>query len=173
MACDLTRSRGKECKDIMAGNSSIYLYDDMDAPFTVVAGAATAMNVALTANYSYALEGDGSTLEQVMVSDRNTGTRTCVQTLTVVLKKMTALDMAEFNLLAASNAQVVVKTRANDYMALGITEGMDWSITASTGGAKTDLSGYTITGVATEAQFAPILDAATVTAFTTVTTAVA
>ena len=161
MACDLTRSRGKECTDILAGNSSIYLYDDMDAPFTVLAGAATAMNVALTANFSYALQGDGSTLEQAMVSDKNTGTRVNTQTITVVLNKMTALDAAEFNLLAASNAQCVVKDRAGNYHALGITEGMQWNVTATTGGAKTDASGYTLVGVAQEAQLAPILDSAT------------
>lgn len=172
MACDLTRSRAKECKDILGGNSSIYLYDDMDAPFTITAGAATAMNVALTANFSYALEGDGSTLEQAVVSDRNTGTRVNTQTVTAVLKKMTALDAAEFNLLAASFAHCVVKDRAGNYHALGITDGMDWSVTATTGGAKTDLAGYTLVGVAQEAQLAPILDSATVTAFLAVTTAV-
>ena len=172
MACDLTRSRGKECKDILAGNSSVYLYDDMDAPFTITAGAATAMNVGLTANFSYALEGDGSTLEQAVVSDRNTGTRVNTQTVTIVLKKMTALDAAEFNLLAASNAHCVVKDRAGNYHALGITEGMDWSVTATTGGAKTDHQGYTIVGVATEAQLAPLLDSSTQTAFLAVTTAV-
>tara|TARA_R110000772_G_scaffold33245_2_gene81005 strand:+ start:1511 stop:2029 length:519 start_codon:yes stop_codon:yes gene_type:complete len=172
MACDLTRSRGKECTDILAGNSSIYLYDDMDAPFTVVAGAATAMNVALTANFSYALQGDGSTLEQAMVSDKSTGTRVNTQTITVVLNKMTALDAAEFNLLAASNAQCVVKDRAGNYHALGITEGMQWNVTATTGGAKTDASGYTLVGIAQEAQLAPILDSATTTAFLAVTTAV-
>ena len=172
MACDLTRSRGKECTDILAGNSSIYLYDDMDAPFTIVAGSATAMNVALTANFSYALQGDGSTLEQAMVSDKNTGTRVNTQTITVVLNKMTALDAAEFNLLAASNAQCVVKTRQGLYHALGITEGMQWNVTANTGGSKTDATGYTLVGVAQEAQLAPILDSATTTAFLAVTTAV-
>ena len=59
MACDLTRSRSKECKDSLGGNSKIYLYNDLDAPFTVVGGEATAMNVLLTSNYSYDIEGDG------------------------------------------------------------------------------------------------------------------
>ena len=171
MACDLTRSRSKECKDSLGGASKIYLYNDIDAPFTVVGGEATAMNVALTANYSYELEGDGSTLEQAMVSDRNTGTRTNTQTLTVSLKKMTAVDSAEFNILCASFAQAVVKDRNGNYVALGVTEGMDWNITASTGGAKTDLSGFTLVGTAVESEFAPFLDSATVTAFEAVTVA--
>ena len=173
MACDLTRSRGKECSDGLSGNSSIYLYDDMSDAFTVSAGnEATAMNAALTANFSYALEGDGSTLEQAMVSDKNTGTRVNTQTITVVLNKMSAADAAEFNLLAASSAQCVVKTRSGDYHALGITDGVQWNITGSTGGAKSDANGYTLVGVAQESKLAPILDASTVTAFLAVTTAV-
>ena len=127
------------------------------------------MNVLLTENYSYELEGDGNTLEQVMVSSRSTGTRVNTQTLTIVLKKMSAADAAEFNLLCASFAQAVIKTRNGDYIALGVTEGMDWSVTATTGGAPTDLVGYTITGVAIEPVLAPFLDAATQTAFLAVT----
>lgn len=165
MACDLTRSRGKECKDVMGGNSVIYLYDELQDPFTLVAESATGMNVLLTAAYSYELEGDGSTLEQVMVSDINTGTRTNTQTITFVLKKQTTADLAEFNLLAASGAQAVVKDRAGNFHALGITEGMSWNITSTTGAAKTDLQGFTIVGTATETQFAPLLDSATQTAF--------
>ena len=165
MACDLTRSRTKECKDSLGGNSKIFLYDFIEDPFTVVAGEATAVNAGITSVYSYEIEGDGSTLEEAMVSDRNTGTRTNTQTATVVLKKLTAVDAAEFNILAASFSQCVVKDRNGNYLALGITEGMDWNITGSTGGAKTDLSGFTLVGTSVESKFAPYLDAATITAF--------
>ena len=84
---------------------------------------------------------------------------------------MTAVDSAEFNILCASFAQAVVKDRNGNYVALGVTEGMDWNITASTGGAKTDLSGFTLVGTAVESEFAPFLDSATVTAFEAVTVA--
>ena len=170
---DLTRSRARACKEQLGGNSTLYLYDDLADAFTVSAGnEATAMNAALTANYSYELEGDGNTLEEVMVGDRNTGTRVNTQTLTVVLKKMTAADAAEFNLLAASFAQAVVKDRNGNYKALGLRKGMDWTVTASTGSAMGDLSGYTIVGTAQESKLAPTLDAATITAFEAVTVAV-
>ena len=49
---------------------------------------------------------------------------------------------------------------------------MDWTVTASTGGAMGDLSGYTIVGTAQESKLAPTLDAATITAFEAVTVAV-
>ena len=172
MACDLTRSRGKECKDVMGGNSMIYLYDELKDAFTLTAETATGMNVALTAAYSYELEGDGSSLEQIMVSDINTGTRTNTQTITFVLKKQSAADLAEFNLLCASGAQAVIKDRAGNYHALGLTEGMTWNVTSTTGAAKTDLQGFTITGTAIETKYAPLLDSATTAAFLAVVVAV-
>ena len=172
MACDLTKSRGKLCKEGISGNSMIYLYDDLDAPFTVANGEASAMNVLLIANYSYALVGDANILEQSMVGERINGTRVNTQTLTVVLPQMSAADSAEFNLLAASYAQCVVKTRKGQYLAIGIDDGIDWTIVANTGGAKTDLNGYTITGVSTTSELAPELDQATTDAFLAVTVAV-
>ena len=173
MACDLTRSRGRICKESLGGNSILYLYDYLPDSFTLAAGEAEAsgMNVALTANYSYALEGDGNTLSEAMVPSLN-GTRVNTQTLTVTLPKMSAADAAEFNLLAASSAMAVIQDRNGDMRVLGITEGMLWSITGDTGGAKTDANQYTIVGTAQEALFAPTLDSATKTAFLAVTVAV-
>ncbi len=167
--CDLTRSKGKICKDVLGGNSIIYLYDDLADPFTLTASSATAMNVALDANFSYALEGDGNTFEQVGDSAIN---QVVTMTLTVTLRTMSALDAAEFNLLAKSRAQVVIKDRGDNYMVMGITEGCSWNITASTGGAKGDANGYTLVATCQEADYAPFLDESTTTAFLAVTTAV-
>ena len=171
MACDLTKSRGKLCKEGISGNSTIYLYNDLREPFTIVDGEATAMNAGLTENYSYELVGDANTLEQSMVGERANGTRINTITLNLVLPKMSAADNAEFNLLAASFAQCVVKTRNGEYLVCGIDDGFDWTIVANTGGAKTDLSGYTVTGVATTNTLAPVLDEATRDAFLAVTVA--
>ena len=104
-------------------------------------------------------------LEQNMVSDRNTGTRVNTQTLTIVLKVMDAATNAQFQLLSAGYPQGVIEDRNGNYHAVGSDDGIDFTIVASTGGAKTDLNGYTLTGVATTGEFAPILDGATETAF--------
>ena len=128
-------------------------------------GEATAMNVLLTAAFAFPLEGDGNTLEQSMVSDRNTGTKVNTQTLTVMLKNMDAATSAEFNLLAAGYPQAVVVDRNGNHHAIGLDDGIDFTVLASTGGAKTDMNGYTLTGVATTTDIAPLLDEATITAF--------
>ena len=165
MACDITIGRDRACKDGLGGNSTLYLYNELADAFTVLGGEATAMNVLLTAAFAFPLEGDGNTLEQSMVSDRNTGTKVNTQTLTVMLKNMDAATSAEFNLLAAGYPQAVVVDRNGNHHAIGLDDGIDFTVLASTGGAKTDMNGYTLTGVATTTDIAPLLDDSTVLAF--------
>ncbi len=165
MACDITIGRDRACKDGLGGNSTLYLYNELADAFTVLNGEATAMNVLLTAAFAFPLEGDGNTLEQSMVSDRNTGTKVNTQTLTVMLKNMDAATNAEFNLLAAGYPQAVVVDRNGNHHAIGLDDGIDFTVLASTGGAKTDMNGYTLTGVATTTDIAPLLDDATVAEF--------
>ena len=165
MACDITIGRDRACKDGLGGNSTLYLYNELADAFTVLGGEATAMNVLLTAAFAFPLEGDGNTLEQSMVSDRNTGTKVNTQTLTVMLKNMDAATNAQFNLLAAGYPQAVVVDRNGNHHAIGLDDGIDFTVLASTGAAKTDMNGYTLTGIATTTDIAPLLDEATVTAF--------
>ena len=165
MACDLTSGFTRECKDSLGGNKNVYLYNELEDSFTVVASEATAMNVALTAAYKYELEGDLNTLVQNMPSDRNTFARVNTQTLTLVIKVPTAAKNAEFNLLAANFSHAVVQDRNGNYLVIGIDDGIDWTVEANSGGAKSDGSIYTLTGVSTTNELAPILDSATETAF--------
>jgi hypothetical protein len=165
MACDITNGRDRACKEGLGGASTLYLYNELADAFTVLNGEATAMNVLLTAAFAFPLEGDGNTLEQSMVSDRNTGTKVNTQTLTVMLKNMDAATSAEFNLLAAGYPQAVVVDRNGNHHAIGLDDGIDFTVLASTGGAKTDMNGYTLTGVATTTDIAPLLDDATVAEF--------
>ena len=165
MACDITQGRARECKQNLGGQSKVYLFNYVEDPFTIVAGEATGVNPLLTAVYEYELAGDLNTLVENFVSDDNTGVSVNTQTLTVSLRKQDAATSAEFNLLVYGNAQAVVKDRNGEFHALAISEGMNWSVDASTGGARTDLNGYTITGVAQEGALSPKLDEATITAF--------
>lgn len=167
MGCsDLTAGRLRGCKTSLGGNSTLFLYDFIDSPFTVVGGVATGLD-GLTgkAVYKFELEGDSNTLEESMLSDRNTGTRVNTQTLVFTLKKTDAVTSANMNLLAGGFAPAVVKDRNGIYHAIGIDDGVDWAIVQGTGGAKTDLNGYTNTGVATTGLLSPKLDEATITAF--------
>lgn len=170
MACDITAGRAKVCKDGLGGTSVLYLWNEIANPFTVAAGVCTAVSVSLTTVYAFPLEGDGGSLVQSLVSDRNTGSSVCTQTITAALKKSDAATSANLSLLAYGFPSAVIKDRNGIYHAVSInkdgsTDGIDFTIEENTGGAKTDMNGYTLTGVATTNTLAPKLDSATTTAF--------
>ena len=165
MACEISAGRDSACKDGLGGQSTLYLYNRLSDAFTILDGEATAMNVLLDEAFAFPLEGDGNTLEQSMVGDRNTGSKVNTQTLTTVLKSMDAAANAQFNLLVAGYPQAVVVDRNGNHIALGLDDGIDFTVVASTGGAKSDMNGYTLTGVSTCKDLAPFLDSATQTAF--------
>ena len=87
------------------------------------------------------------------------------QTLTAILKKIDATTSAELNLMAYGRTMAVVEDRNGIFHAIGLDDGLNVTVNQSTGGAKTDLNGYTLTAVSTTGALSPKLDAATITAF--------
>jgi hypothetical protein len=167
IGCDITQGIVKACKQSLGGQKALYLFNYLEDAFTVVAGEATAVNPLLTIGtvFKYELEGDGNTLAENMVSDRNTGTTVNTQTLTTIIKSLDATKSAEFNLLAYGYPMAVVQDRNGVYHAIGLDDGIDFTVDSATGGAKTDLNGFTLTGVSTTGALSPKLDSATITAF--------
>jgi len=165
MACDITAGRVRACKQLLGGTSKLYLFNYLEDPFTVLAGEATAVNVALTTVYEYDILGDTNTFVENMVSDRNTGVTVNTQTLTIFLGGLDATTSVQMNLLAYGTPQAVIRDRNGVYHAVGISEGIDFTVDSTTGGASTDANGYTLTGVSTEVALSPKLDSATITAF--------
>lgn len=165
MACDITAGRTKQCKQGLGGLGRLYLFNYVEDPFTVTSGVATAINPLLLNVFEYELEGDGNNVSESMVPDRNSGTTLNTQTITVVLKKIDATTSAQMNLLAYGFPMAVVKDRNGIYHAVGIEDGIDFTVAQTTGGAKGELNGYTLTGVSTTGSLSPKLDTATTAAF--------
>jgi len=165
MACDITAGRLKQCKQSLGGLGTLYLFNFVENPFTVAAGVATAVNPLLTVVYKYEIEGDGNKVDENLVPDRNSGTSVNTQTMTIVLKKIDAATSLQMNLLAYGFPMAVIKDRNGIYHALGIDDGIDFSVAQSTGGAKTEMNGYTLTGVATTGALSPKLDSDTIADF--------
>jgi hypothetical protein len=163
--CDIAAGRGKACKNSISGVRKVYLNNYLADPWTIVSGQVTAMNVLLTEAFVYDLSGDGQVLDENMVGDRNNGTRVNTQTITAILQGIDAATSAELNLVTAATPQAVIQTRDGNYHAVGLTDGIDFTVVQNTGSAKGDLNGYTLTGISTELDLSPILDSATVTAF--------
>lgn len=165
MACDISAGRTRPCKQSLGGLGKLFLFNYVENPFTYANGIATAINPDLTDVYEFEIEGDGNNVSESMVSDRNSGTTLNTQTSTIVLKKIDATTSAQMNLLANGFPMAVVKDRNGIYHAIGIDDGIDFTVVQSTGGAKGELNGYTLTGVSTTATLSPKLDSSTVTAF--------
>lgn len=165
MACDITAGRLKACKQSLGGLGKLYLFNFVEDPFTVTAGVATAINPLLTTVFEYEIEGDGNNVAESLVPDRNAGTTLNTQTSTIVLKKIDAVTGAQLNLLAYGFPMAVVKDRNGIFHAIGIDDGIDFTVAQTTGGAKGELNGYTLTGVSTTGALSPKLDTATAAAF--------
>lgn len=159
--CDITAGRKKQCKSDLAGLSKIYFFNELENPFTVVDGVATAINPLLQDVYAYDIVGDGNNFTESKVGDRNTGTAVNTQTLTVLLHGLTKEDNKQMDLLVKGYPRAVVKTKKGLYHILGYDEGLDFTVLAATGGAKSDFNGYTLTGVAMEANLGPIMSTTT------------
>ena len=161
MSCNIAAGRKTACKKGLGGQSFLYLFDKpvdtesftLSADFSTTAG----VNLAADSVFAFPLEGDNNSLEQSMVGDRNTGTRVNTQTLVASLKRMDAASHAQLNLLVAGYPQAVVVDRLGNHHVLGFDDGIDFTVVASTGSAKADMNGYTLTGVATEPFLGPIL----------------
>lgn len=164
MACDITSGRLRACKEFVGGLETIYLINYVADSFTVVGGGATAINPLVTAVYEYEIDGDTHNLVENFVSSKDNGTAVNTQTLTFMLKGTNATTSAQLNTLIYGKVIAIAKDRNGNYKALGIDDGMDFSVDNTTGAAKTDMNGYTLTGVATTKALAPILDSATVSA---------
>ncbi len=166
MACDITTGRARVCKQSLGGQSTLYIYNyDGDDAFTVVDGECTGLDGFNGTVFPFELEGDGNTLEESLVSDRNTSTTVNTQTITTILKQIDAATSANLNFLAYGYPQYVVKDRNGVYSACALDDGADFTVVSTTGGAKSDLNGFTLTGISTTGSLSPKLDSATITAF--------
>jgi len=165
MACDQTKGRLEPCKNSTGGSKAAYFVNFLEDAFTVVAGEVTAIDVGVTEVFKYDLRADANTLEQAVVTDKNTGVTLVTQTTNLALKKLDKDTNNELKLMAQGRPYIIVQDRNDNYHLVGETEGNDVTGGSSlTGAAKADFNGYNLTFTAEEPCFAPLLDSATVTA---------
>lgn len=165
MACLINSGRKVPCKDTQGGLKAAYFINYIEDAFTVEAGEATAINVAITEVFKYELRNDGNLFTEAVVSAKNEGTSTNTQTLTLALTKLDKDTALQVDLMAKGRPIIVVQDRNGNYRVAGISEGMD--LTGSdinSGGARADFNGFNLTFTATEGSTAPYLDSATITA---------
>ena len=154
MACDLTLGRKEPCKDVVGGLKNVYFVDFGDL------GTVTLTDDEIT-NMTGA-SGSLTAFEQAITSSRENGTTFVEQTLTLTLKKLTKEDNKELKLLAYGRPHVAVEDYNGNVFMMGLEHGAEVTGgTVSTGAAMADLSGYTLTMVATELAPANFMDSDT------------
>lgn len=171
MACTLTSGRTEPCRDAVGGLKAIYLANFIEDGFTVAAGEATAINVALTEVFKYELIADGNTFVETPTQDPNAGTTTYEKVLSVVLKKQNLASANELAIIMKARLLVVVQYRDGSYRVLGLEDGTFQTGDFQSGGAKSEFNGYNLTFTATETTPSPYLDSATVTALEAIVSA--
>ena len=166
MACDLTLGRKEPCKDVVGGLKNVYFVDFGDL------GTVTLTNDEITnitglnqdgnlTAFKYELKGNSS-FEQAITSSRENGTTFFEQTLTLTLKKLTKEDNKELKLLAYGRPHVAIEDYNGNVFMMGLEHGAEVTGgTVSTGAAMGDLSGYTLTMVASEISPANFMDSDT------------
>ena len=155
MACDLEEGRSIVCKDSVGGLDAVYFinfdevtsytYDTVNTDVLETLVGAGTINA-----YKYELKGTSS-LEETIVSDRNTGNSIVTQVLNLSLKKVDLATHKQVKLLTHGRTRAVVRDRNNNFRLAGLDWGMEVTGgTISTGAAMTDMSGYTLTLTAEE-----------------------
>lgn len=144
----------------------MYTLDYVEDAFTIAAGVATGINVAVTEVFEFPLRSDqNNNFTQNVVSSRDNGSIVNTETLNARLKKLDAATSQEVTIMAKGRPIIVAVDRAGNHHVMGVEEGMDLSNSnIQSGSAREDFAGYDLTFTSKEGEIAPILDAATVTA---------
>lgn len=160
----LTGRNEIDCKDALGGIRNIYLMAYQEDVWDVTDNEIAAIPTEITEAFKYELRNDTNTFtESKGDTGRETGVTLFDQNVVSVLKKIDKESAADVNVIAKSRPFVVVQDRNGGWRLAGLSEGMDATIEGTTGAAKADLNGYTITFVAQEGDIAPFLSEAAIT----------
>jgi hypothetical protein len=162
MACNVTRGRAINCKDVQGGISAIYITDFGGlGTITESSDQISDMSGSFTA-FKYDVNGAGNSFTTTATSSKDTGTAFFSTTLSLSLPKLSKEDNAELKLLAYGRPHIVAADRNGNAFLIGKINGC--SLTTATmvsGDARGDMSGYTMEFVADEISAPDFINGAT------------
>ena len=154
-ACNVSEGRLVGCKDVIGGINKVFLltYDeDLLSKLTIASNVITDFDEAITV-YQFDLRPNTANLNANFTSNDATGTTYYEQVLEVTLQKIVKEDIPNLDNILKGRCQVFVLDANDNVFLLGTRFGC--SVTAgamSTGTAKADLSGFTLTFSAQETE---------------------
>lgn len=170
MSCDLTSGvLRRACIDAKPGIDEMYLIPRTSlgaGAFTLTGNEVTGIDVAVTEIFRYVIRGQDENLLTITKEDngRESGATVWNENFVAKVKKVSKEVSAELNIVAKSTPNVIAKDNAGNWRLLGLSEGCYSTIEETSGGAKTDYNGYTITFTAQEFDLAPFVDETTIQA---------
>lgn len=167
MACTLTSSRLRPCKDAVGGIKKLHFVDfgamgalGVDVELSTDGDSISALNGDFT-YHTYDVKGNSS-LETAINSSIENGTTFFEQKLSVTLLKLTKEDNKELKLMAYGRPHIFVEDYTGQVMCVGLENGADVTGgTAVTGTAMGDLNGYTLEFTAMETDMPVFVDGPT------------
>ena len=156
MACDLTAGYTEPCKNEVGGIKAVYFinYGDLQG-YDLASGEISDFTAASVNAYKWDLKGDSS-LTTTIQSDRNNGTTSFKQVISLMMKQMSSENNSLVQLLAFGRPHAVVEMQNGRSFMCGVEHGCD--VTGgdiTTGAAQTDKNGYSVTLTANE-ELAPL-----------------
>ena len=166
----LSKGRKIACKEGSAGIKAVsFAPFDKAIVFTITAGEVATMPLGITEVFEYETLNDGSSYTETISSDRQTRSTLFTGALNLVLAKFDTDTRNEILMLTKGLVWVFIEDYNGNVFLTGVNEGADLvGGTIATGGARTDLQGFTLNF--TSLENAPLckLSSAAVTTYNSV-----
>jgi len=154
-ACDVSEGRLVACKDVIGGIQKIFLtnYDEaLLSKLTITSNEITDFGSAITV-FQYDLRANTGTYNANFTSNDANGTTYYEQVLEVMLQKIVHEDIPNLDNILKGRCHVWVLDANDNVFLLGTRFGCTVTAGAmSTGTAKADMSGFTLTFTAQETE---------------------
>ena len=149
MSCIINAGRLEPCKDSVGGINALYFINFGDVTGLTYDTTGTVAdeitNLGVLTAYKYDVKGTGNNLEETITSSRDNGTTFFSQVVNAQLKKMDAATTEQVKLLSWGRPHIVVEDLNGNARIAGLVEGCDLTGgTITTGTARGDLNGYTL-----------------------------
>jgi hypothetical protein len=155
MACELTAGFALDCKEGVGGIKAIFLQQlaDFQTGVTIDATSQEVDGLPTASLYQYTLPKHTGNFTEEVASSVENGTIFYTQTVTATFFKLTAARRKQLELVAKNRLVVFVQDNNDNIWLVGKVDGAEvTAASTSTGTAKGDLNGYTITFTAEEAH---------------------
>jgi hypothetical protein len=148
MACDFTGGRVEACKESVGGLRNLYIANFNSAMYDALSLGSddeiTGLGSAIT-TYKFELRGENNSFEETNENSRDNGTSFWTQSGAITLKVQDAASQKQLKLLSYGRPHVIIEDYNGNFRLAGAQNGVEFSVSTSTGSAMGDLNGYNIT----------------------------